>query len=85
MNSIRKYRDLAGLTQQQFADELKISVMTVSRYENSDRIPRWTEIVAMCKVLSEKIDKEITPEELMSNPTLTPLKERAAGEDREAG
>lgn len=80
MNSIRKYREKTGLTQQQLADEANFSVDSIRRYENSDRVPRWTEIVAMCKVLSEKIDKEITPEELMSNPTSAPLEERAAGE-----
>lgn len=85
MNSIRKYRKAAGLTQQQLADELKISVMTISRYENDDRIPRWTEISAMCKVLSDKIGREVVPEELMSlNPPSTPPEERAAGEDRKA-
>lgn len=74
MNSIRKYRKEAGLTQQELADELKISIMTVSRYENSDRIPRWSEIVATCEVLSKKIGREITPEELMSpNPRSAPL------------
>lgn len=84
MNSIRKYRKLAKLTQQQLAHELKISIMTVSRYENSDRIPRWAEVVAMCKVLSEKIGTEITPEELMSNPCQPPLG-RVAGDNRKSG
>lgn len=73
MNSIRKYREKAGLTQQQFADELRISMVTVSRYENSDRIPRWSEISAMCQVLTVRIGKKITPEELMANPHSAPL------------
>lgn len=72
MNSIRKYRELAGLTRLQLANELKISNITVSRYENSDRIPRWTEIAVICKTLTQKIGQEVTPEELMSNPPATP-------------
>lgn len=72
MNLIRKYRELAGLTQLQLADELRGSVITISRYENSGRIPRWIEIAAMCKTLSEKIGREVTPGELMSNPPATP-------------
>lgn len=62
MNSIRKYREAAGLTQLELAKAIDISMMSLSRYETGVRVPRWTEITAMCKVLG------CTSDALMEDP-----------------
>lgn len=84
MNSIRKYRKAARLTQLQLADEIGVSVDTIRRLEADVRAPRWNTAMSISKVLSEKIGDEITPEELMSNPCQPPLG-RVAGDSRKAG
>lgn len=72
-NSIKKYREKLGLTQLQLADTLKISTVSLSRYENDMRTPHWSDIQTMCQLFG------CTADELMgSNPTPSP-----AAEDRQ--
>lgn len=40
VNSIRKFRERAGLTQAQFADKLNVSRQSVVRLENDTSEPR---------------------------------------------
>lgn len=64
-NSIRKFRERAGLTQVQFAEKLNISLDSVRRYESGDREPRWSDIAAMCALFA---GYGCSPEKLMAPP-----------------
>lgn len=81
MNSIKKYREAAGLTQLELAKRIDISIDSIRRYELCKTEPRWTEIVSMCNLFN------CTPDELMkdsTNPTQPlPTQEPEQGE-REA-
>ena len=58
-----------GLSQEQLADQLKVSRQSISKWEQDGALPDFINGIALCKLL------DITPEELISNDPLTaPLK-----------
>ncbi|EHL68429.1 helix-turn-helix transcriptional regulator [Cloacibacillus evryensis] len=65
-NSIRKYREAAGLTQAELAEMLKNSRQSIVRYETGASEPRWADITAMASILG------CTPTELMAEPESNP-------------
>lgn len=81
MNSIRMFRERAGLTQLQLAEKVNISLDSVRRYENGEREPRWSDISAMCEVFA---DQNCSPTQLMSPPDMVnpmpPLSQAEQGE-----
>ena len=76
MANIREYRERIGLTQLQVAENIKISVDSVRRYESGSSEPRATELIKMAKLFGCTVDQ------LLENPT-PPLSEMDQGE-REA-
>ena len=72
-NQIKKYREAAGMTQVALAEKLKISSVSLCRYETGERVPRWQEIKTMCQLFTRE-NINCTPEMLMDeNPTQTPV------------
>lgn len=55
-----------GLSQEQLADQLKVSRQSISKWEQDGALPDFINGIALCKLLN------ITPEELISNDPLTP-------------
>ena len=71
-NQIKKYRESARMTQVELAEKLKISPVSLCRYETGERVPRWQEIKTMCQIFTNA-GIVCTPEKLMDeNPTSTP-------------
>ena len=56
MNTIKKYREAAELTQAKTAERLGISTMTLSRYETGLREPRASELVKMAQLFGCTVD-----------------------------
>lgn len=50
--SVRAERARIGLTQQQLADRLGVSVVTVSNYESGETIPQMETFFEMCHVFN---------------------------------
>lgn len=72
-NQIKKYREAAGMTQVELAEKLKISSVSLCRYETGERVPRWQEIKTMCQLFTRE-NINCTPEMLMDeNPTQPPV------------
>lgn len=65
MNSIRKYRKTMKMTQQQLADLLGVSRMTIGRFENGNYEPRVSELKKMSEIFGCTIDSLVNP---MSTP-----------------
>ena len=73
VNKIRELRSQRGMKQDDLAELLKCSRVTVSRYESGTRDPDITTICALCDVFgctsdfllgrSSRRDPELTPEE----------------------
>ena len=59
---IRDFRARKGMSQEQLADLVKVSVMTVRRWEWGQRVPRLEEIKNLAEAL------EVTVEELLNGP-----------------
>ena len=59
---IRDFRARKGISQEQLADLVKVSVMTVRRWEWGQRVPRLEEIKNLAEAL------EVTVEELLNGP-----------------
>ena len=73
-NSIKKYREAAGLKQIDLAKKLNVAPNTVWRWECGERTPHWSDIQAMCQLFG------CTSDELMSsNPTPSPAAENRQG------
>lgn len=66
VNSIKKYREAAGLKQTELAEKLKTSRQSIIRYENDETEPRWSDVTAMATILG------CTPTELMAEPETNP-------------
>lgn len=66
---LRSTRKQRGLTQQQLADELGISVMSIRRYETGVRVPKYYEAVAIMDKL--KGDTEMSEKRGYPNPNYT--------------
>ena len=64
MNTIKQYREAAGLKQAEMAEAIGISTMTLSRYESGTREPRATELLKMSELFGCTVD-----ELLGKNPT----------------
>jgi transcriptional regulator with XRE-family HTH domain len=54
-----------GLSQEQLADQLKVSRQSISKWEQDGALPDFINGIALCKLLN------VTPEELISNDPLT--------------
>ncbi len=62
---LRALRKKAAVTQEELAEEIDVSVMTVRRWEWSERTPRMEEIKRLASVL------HVTEAELLSGPVAT--------------
>lgn len=67
---IKKYREVARITQQQLADLLEVSRQTIVRFENGTYEPRSSELKKMSEIFGCTIDDLV-------NPTLTPAGSQA--------
>lgn len=67
---IKKYREVARMTQQQLADLLEVSRQTIVRFENGTYEPRLSELKKMSEIFGCTIDDLV-------NPTLTPAGSQA--------
>lgn len=56
MSSIKKYRKMAGLTQQELAQKVGVALDTISRYETSKREPRLSDLRKMAEILGCTVD-----------------------------
>ena len=54
--NIKKAREKAGLTQQEFADKLGIGQSTVAMWETQGVLPRADKLPALAKILKCSID-----------------------------
>jgi len=54
---LKKYRNKAGLTQQQLADKTGIDRATIVRYENGSRTPPLENLKILAKYFNISIDK----------------------------
>lgn len=54
-NTVKKHRKKLGLTQQQLADQVNISMNHISRLENQRHLPRIDVIIKLCNFF--KIDQ----------------------------
>ena len=59
---LKRIRKRAGITQEQLADEISLSIMTVRRWEWGERTPRMQEIKKLCEVL------HVSEAELLNEP-----------------
>ena len=50
MNAIKSYRERSGMKQLEVAEKIGISPITMCRYENGIRTPRWIDIAKMCQL-----------------------------------
>lgn len=67
MNAIKSYRERSGMKQLEVAEKIGISPITMCRYENGIRTPRWIDIEKMCQLFG------CSAEELMNrNPIQSP-------------
>lgn len=56
---LTKYREESGLTPQELADELNVTVQTVYRWERGERIPDIITFMHISKVLGINVEKLI--------------------------
>lgn len=50
------------MTQQQLADKLKVSIRTVSRWENKKREPPYTKVIQWAQILDVPLNELTQPE-----------------------
>ncbi len=74
MENLRAYRQKAGFTQLRASEQLKISEMTLCRYETGAREPRAGDLIRMAQLYGCTVDD-------LLNPTM-PLPETVRGESR---
>ena len=53
---IKKYRELAGLSQDQFAKELYVTRQAVSKWESGETIPDLDKLIKMAKIFNISLD-----------------------------
>ena len=53
---IKSRRKNLGMTQRQLAEKAGFTDVTISRYENGEREPSFTEFIKLCEVLGMKLD-----------------------------
>lgn len=56
---LRQIREGRGLTQKEVADEAQITEVSLSRYENGERVPKITVFFKICNVLWVSMDSVI--------------------------
>jgi len=59
---LKRLRKIARLTQEELAEKIKVSIMTVRRWEWNERQPRMEEIQKLCEVL------HVSESELLNGP-----------------
>ena len=59
---IKSRRKNLGMTQKQLAGKVGVTDVTISRYENGEREPSFTEFIKLCEVLSLNINDFIGKE-----------------------
>ena len=59
---LKGFRKRAGLTQEKLAELIKVSMMTVCRWEWGERVPRMDDIKKLCEVL------HVSEADLMNEP-----------------
>ena len=52
---IKSRRKNLGMTQKQLAENVGVTDVTISRYENGEREPSFTEFIKLCKILGMQI------------------------------
>lgn len=53
---IKSRRKNLGMTQKQLAKNVGVTDVTISRYENGEREPSFTEFIKLCEVLGMKVE-----------------------------
>ena len=53
---IKSRRKNLDMTQKQLAEKVGVTDVTISRYENGEREPSFTEFIKLCEVLGMKLD-----------------------------
>ena len=59
---IKSRRKNLGMTQKQLAENVGVTDVIISRYENGEREPSFTEFIKLCEVLGMNIDDFIGKE-----------------------
>ena len=59
MDIIRHQLDELGMTQRELAEEIDVTEVSVSRWLNCERIPKWFHFKAMLNVVGLKIKLEL--------------------------
>ena len=59
VTKLTKYREESGLTQQQFADKMNVTVQTIYRWERGERIPDIVTFMHIAKLLGVNAEKLI--------------------------
>ena len=59
---IRSRRKNLDMTQKQLAKKVGVTDVTISRYENGEREPSFTEFIKLCEVLGMKVEDFIGKE-----------------------
>jgi transcriptional regulator with XRE-family HTH domain len=52
---LRSLRDAAGMTQEQLAVSVGITPLSLLRYENDQRVPRWDDVLRIAKALGVSV------------------------------
>ena len=60
---IKSRRKNLGMTQKQLAEKVGVTNVTISRYENGEREPSFTEFIKLCEVLGMRIEDFIESED----------------------
>lgn len=76
MNSLKKIREVAKMTQAELAEKIGVSRQSIVRYENGNCEPRASELSKMAEVLGCSVDELLRDD---VNPT-APLSEQRQGE-----
>ena len=53
---IKSRRKSLDMTQKQLAKKVGVTDVTISRYENGEREPSFTEFIKLCEVLGMKVE-----------------------------
>lgn len=76
LNSLKKIREVAKMTQAELAEKIGVSRQSIVRYENGNCEPRASELSKMAEVLNCSVDELLRDD---ANPT-APLSEQRQGE-----
>ena len=60
---IKSRRKNLGMTQKQLSEKVGVTDVTISRYENGEREPSFTEFIKLCDVLSLNLNDFISIKE----------------------